>query len=31
MHKGFLWASMKEGDGMEDLGKDRGIILKWIL
>jgi hypothetical protein len=31
MHKGFWWASIKEGDGLRDLGKDRGIILKWIL
>jgi len=25
MHKGFLWASIKGGDGVEYLGKDRGI------
>jgi len=30
MHTGFWWGDLRERDHVEDLGIDRGIILKWI-
>jgi hypothetical protein len=30
VHTGFWWGNLREGDHLEDLGIDGGIVLKWI-
>jgi hypothetical protein len=29
-HRGFWWGNLQEGDFLEDIGIDRGIIFNWI-
>ena len=31
MHTGFWWRTLKEGDGLDDVGIDGRVILKRIL
>jgi len=30
VHTGFWWGNLGEGDHLEDLDIDGGIVLKWI-